>query len=230
MSTKSASLVIASALLSSAISSGHAHFADAENHGVPEDAGAWGWNKSEFVVGTVEKEEWRAKGYRVSWLDGDDVYLDPEAAFAAAQRLAQAQGTSLSISAQTLWKRMYEQGKLASRDDTRIRNVVRKVIAGNRRNIIHISASTLSPRSGPNGPNGPRPKVSAALGAEKMGRFSEAPEKTAHETGPQTVASARCGPNGPFGPQMEHKGAAEKNNLTEPPNRDDAGNEGEWSA
>ena len=101
---------------------------------------------------------------------------------------------------------MFERGKLASRDEARRRNTARRVIGGSRRNIIHILADTLCSKSDPTGPTGPRPNDTNGLRAEKMGHFSDDPEKAAHENGPQALENATSGPNGPNGPQMEHKG------------------------
>ncbi len=134
------------ALLAAAIASGQAHVADATTNEEPSDAGNWGWQRRAHTSGAVEHEEWQPKGMCVGWIEGGDLYLNPESSFAAVQRLAQAQGASLPITAQTLWKRLFEKGILASRDDARRRNVVRKVIAGSRRNAIHIFADTLLSR------------------------------------------------------------------------------------
>ena len=174
------------ALLASAISSRQAHVANAETNGTPNDAGAWGWHSSKFTAGAVEHEEWRPSGPRIGWLNGDDLYLDPDAAFAAAQRLARDQGGTLTITAQTLWKRMADQGKLISREGARQRNTVRKIIGDKRRTVIHLSASGLiCSKTGPTGPTGPRPSGINGLWAGNLGRFSEAlknrPTKPAHK-------------------------------------------------
>ena len=112
---------------------------------------------------------------------------------------------------------MYEQGKLASRDTARRRNVVRRTIAGRRRTVIHILADMLSPISGPTVPTVPRPSDINGLGAEKLGRISEAPEKPSHETGPQALENAGPGPNGTAGPQMEHKGQPSDESISDAP-------------
>ncbi len=84
--------------------------------------------------------------------------------------------------------------------------MVRRMIHGRRRTAIHIfSDGPLSPRTGPIGPTGPGPSVSAASGAENMGRLLEDGEKPAHETGPKTPENRDPGSIGPVGPQMEHK-------------------------
>ncbi len=101
---------------------------------------------------------------------------------------------------------MAEQGRLGTKDETRGRNMARRTICGRRRNVIHIfSDGPLSPRTGPNGPIGPDPSVSAASGAENMGRLFEDEEKPAHETGPKPQENRDPGSIGPIGPQMEHK-------------------------
>ena len=61
---------------------------------------------------------------------GDDLLLDPDAAFAGAQRLARDQGGALTVTAQTLWKRMVEQNLIVSRDDQRGRNIIRRTVGG----------------------------------------------------------------------------------------------------
>ena len=210
------------ALLAAAIASGQAHVVDAATNEEPADAGNWGWQRRTHTSGTVEHEEWQPKGMCVGWIDIGDLYLNPESSFAAVQRLAQAQGASLPITAQTLWKRLFEKGILASRDEARQRNIIRKVIGGNRRNAIHILADTLlSHKSGPTGPLGPRPRESAAPGAEKLGRFSGGEEKAAHENGPQPKENSGPGPNGPNGPEIEHKGPSSGETFADPE---------EWSA
>ena len=198
-------------LLGSAIATGQAYVADAATNQEPQNAAVWGWQKRTYNL----TEEWQPKGALVGWLDDDDLLLDPDAAFAAAQRLARDQGGGLTITAQTLWKRMHEQGKLASRDQSRRRNTVRKIIGARRRYVIHILAETLSAKSGPSGPTGPHPRISAAPRAEKMGHFSGHSEKVAHESGPAPQETGGPGPVGPVGPQREHKGQLSDETFTD---------------
>ena len=138
-------------LLSSAISSGQAHIAAAATNEEPRTPENWGWRKRSGPY-----PDWQPMGPLVGWLEGDGVFLDPDASFAAAQRLAQAQGGALPTTAQTLWKRLLERGMLASSDSARRRNLVRKMIGQRRRTVVHVFAhSLLGLRSGPSGPNGP---------------------------------------------------------------------------
>jgi hypothetical protein len=133
-------------LLTAAIATGDAHVADAKNDEEPDNAGHWGWRAKD---GVSEFEgpylKWYPQGKRIGWLDEDgSVLLEPGAAFAAAQRMAREQGTSLSIGQRTLWKRLAEKGLLASRDTGRDRNTTRATIAGERKTVVHVIPGVLS--------------------------------------------------------------------------------------
>lgn len=124
-------------LLTAVLTSGQAHIADATTHAAPPNPTHWGW------VGNP-RDGWRARGKRIGWLEETSLLLEPEAAFAAVQQLAQAQRLPLPLPPRTLWKRMAEAGLLASRDPVRGKNVVRWTIAGQRRYVLHLSSSVLS--------------------------------------------------------------------------------------
>ena len=64
----------------SVLVSGRAHVA-APDGTVPADPAGWGWRSD-------DKGDWRARGDRIGWLDGEDLYLEPE----AAEFLVQEQG------------------------------------------------------------------------------------------------------------------------------------------
>jgi hypothetical protein len=123
-------------LLSAAISSGKAHLADPSG-GEPEEPGSWGWER-----GTLEVEGWEyhPQGDKIGWIDKDNIYLEPDAAFAAAQKLAHAQGDSLSVTERTLRKRLQESGYLASAGITTGREslAVQRMIEGKRRSVLHM--------------------------------------------------------------------------------------------
>jgi hypothetical protein len=131
------------ALLGAAISSGRAHLADAATGAQPEDAACWGWQLTSAGSGDL-REVWRPNGERLGWIRDRDLLLEPETAFAAAQKLARDQGTSIPIKQRTLWKRLAEQGLLASRDRARGTNTVRHTIEGLRRDLLHVRASVLA--------------------------------------------------------------------------------------
>ena len=47
---------------------------------------AWGWRLKVIGTGEFQREEWQPLGGCVAWLDREDLYLEPAAAYAAAQR------------------------------------------------------------------------------------------------------------------------------------------------
>ena len=49
----------------------------------PEDAGSWGWRSEPSAESVLS--QFRPQGDRIGWIEGTDVYLEPEAAFAACQ-------------------------------------------------------------------------------------------------------------------------------------------------
>ncbi|MBI1763112.1 MAG: bifunctional DNA primase/polymerase [Acidobacteria bacterium] len=113
-------------LLQAALASGRAHLT-ALDGGQPEDREAWGWRSGE------------AQGDRIGWLEGDNLYLQPDAAFRLAQAMG-GNGEGLTITAQTLWKRLKEAGLLASVDEKRDTLKVRRVIGDRSQSVIHLSA------------------------------------------------------------------------------------------
>src|SRR5439155_983782 len=85
-----------------AMSSGRAHVAAPDGNRPNAGGGAWGWRLNAY--GTHEP-----MGDRVGWLDGEDLYLDPDAAYAAVQRLGQEIGDRIALTPQTLRKRLKER-------------------------------------------------------------------------------------------------------------------------
>ena len=165
-------------LLRSAIASGQAHVADPKSSNEPAEPANWGWRQR---TGQSVGQEWQSNGPLVGWLDGDDLLLDPDASFAAAQRLARDQGGALTITAQTLWKRMVEQGVIVSRDDKRGRNTIRKSVGRLRRSVIHIYADTFLPsKSGPSGPKSQKDADAGSIGPHgpQMGHMRQSTDES----------------------------------------------------
>jgi hypothetical protein len=125
-------------LLRSALASWRAHVAGPNGGKPEEDEGAWGWRRNDY--GHDEPH-----GARIGWLDGDGVWLDPDASYAAAQRLGQEVGDRLAVQPQTLRKRLNERGILASTDGRRKTLTLRKSFEGQRREVLHLDRETLSP-------------------------------------------------------------------------------------
>ncbi|MGH2690291.1 MAG: hypothetical protein ACRDKW_16015, partial [Actinomycetota bacterium] len=99
---------------------------------------SWGWRRDTY--GT-----WEPKGERVGWLDGEHVYLEPDAAYAVVQRLGQEVGDRLPLTPQTLRRRLKEAGALASSETKRRMLTVRRTLEGQRREVLHLHKETLSP-------------------------------------------------------------------------------------
>ena len=140
-------------LLVAVLSSGKGHISSAESPDrKPEDAvdaNALGWRRN--AEGT-----WHPQGPCIGWWADDGIYLEPEAAYAAAQQLGGSGGEGISVASTTLYRRMHERGLLVSVErrggETRLKP--RKSIGGKRRAILHIN-HTLSPYPAQGGPTGP---------------------------------------------------------------------------
>ncbi len=129
-------------LLAGVLASGRGHIAGPRGD-APEDPERWGWREATVGAGEHVRQEWRPQGHRVGWVDGFDVYLEPDAAYAAANNLAREQSDGLAISARTLRKRLHERGLLASTDTEREVLTVRKTLEGKRREVMHLRAASL---------------------------------------------------------------------------------------
>jgi len=122
-------------LLRSALAAGQAHIAD--RHGMaPESADRWGWRPKPTGRG------WLPQGSRIGWLAGGDVFLESGASYRAAQELAGSE--SLPISALTLHRRLRQRGLLAGVDAGRQMLLVRRVLEGCSREVLHIKQSDLA--------------------------------------------------------------------------------------
>lgn len=122
-------------LLSSALGSGSAHVAN--RHGeAPEHASAWGWRshpQSRVLV---------PEGSRIGWVNGEDLFLDINAACQVVQRMTSANREPVSLSPRTLTKRLHERGLLKSTEKAPRGTLrVRRVLEDTRRMVLHLSAS-----------------------------------------------------------------------------------------
>jgi hypothetical protein len=141
------------ALIRSAIASGAAHVA-APDGTAPADPALWGWQHRIVGAGLSERSEWQARGSCIGWLSGDDLYLDPAASYAVAQRLGTAGAGGLTVQARTLHKRLHHAGYLRTVDATRGRLTVRLSPRGaegddeptrrdRRLDVLHFAAASL---------------------------------------------------------------------------------------
>ena len=80
-----------------------------------------------------------SQGDQIGYLDGDDLYLIPDASYQVAQRGASGEG--VGVNSKTLAKRMDEKGLLRSKEPGR--NTAKKVLAGARRYVLHLHKNSL---------------------------------------------------------------------------------------
>ncbi len=130
-------------LLTSAVASGRAHVADADGT-APENADAWGWRERSVGSGRLEQVEWQPQGDRVGWIDGDDLLLDSDAAYRAAQQMTSGDG--LPIQPRTLWKRMDERKLLRHKDPPHLK--IKRIVGGTRRRVLSLATAYLAPAVG----------------------------------------------------------------------------------
>lgn len=128
-------------LLAGAMSSGRAHVAAPDGKRPNAGGGTWGWRLNAY--GTHEP-----MGDRVGWLEGEDLYLDPDAAYAAVQRLGQEIGDRIALTPQTLRKRLKERGILATCETQRRMLTVRRTLEGQRREVLHLQREALCASTG----------------------------------------------------------------------------------
>jgi hypothetical protein len=127
-------------LLRSVFVSGRAHLA-APDGGWPRNPQDWGWREYYTESGQME---WRPCGDRIGWLDGEDILLQPDAAFVAVKRAADHGGDGINISQKTLHKRLHERGYLASVDSGRHTLTIRRTIGGVRHDVLHLRIESLT--------------------------------------------------------------------------------------
>jgi len=129
--------------LGSLLISGQAHLearSGGEPHRAPESCG---WRRNSMA-------KWEPLGARIGWVEEEDLYLDPIAAFRVVQIAGRDVGEVLTVSEQTLKKRLHEKRLLASVDVKRQTLTVRRTIGGSSKDVLHLLRSTLLPEA-PNG-------------------------------------------------------------------------------
>lgn len=125
------------ATLRTLLTSGRAHLA-AMNGSEPELApGSCGWRRN--------GDRWSPQGDRVGWIDGEDIYLDPKAAYRLVQAAGRDSGEALVVTEQTLKKRLREKNLLASVDQNRETLTIRKRIEGCGKDVLRLHRGVLLP-------------------------------------------------------------------------------------
>jgi hypothetical protein len=197
-------------LVFSAFSSKKAHVTSTAGS-EPDDPEEWGWTSRTIGTGTYERDEWIPHGNSIGWVDDNgNLFLNPNEAFAAVQRLSKDQGTSLSITATILWKRLDERGYIASKEPSQKRIPIRKIFGKRRYYVLHINYSSfLCPKNDPTDPiDPPSPKQTDFL-PKSMDHYYLETEKPIHKTDPQTKENQCPGSIGSNGSEIRGNNARE---------------------
>jgi len=144
--------------LQAALSSGKAHVCDATTGLVPYDPQHWGWKQSSIYYNVADNSHspWSASGDKIGWLNGNELFLQPENAFGVAQTMARNQNDSLPLSKATLLRRMAE-GKWIRQDSDKKTTLKRTILGKRQRVIVFPSANSVLSI-----------EKSGALGAEEL--------------------------------------------------------------
>lgn len=111
------------------------------NGDVPDNPERYGWRAKIIGTGDYARLEYQPQGRCIGWIAGDEVYLQPEQAYAEARRLAEAQGEPFTMSRATLQQRLYERKLLRARE---VRHLSpKRQIQGRRVRVLVIGAETL---------------------------------------------------------------------------------------
>lgn len=122
-------------LLAAALESGAAHLADPTSGSAPSEARRYGWRRDD------DGRSW-PQGTLIGYVEDDEVYLIPLAAYGVARRLGEQTDHRLTIQDSTLRKRLHQAGHLATTEgDGRL--TVRKQWAGTERRYLHLTVGSL---------------------------------------------------------------------------------------
>ncbi len=127
-------------LLAAALASGKAHLASMEGY-EPSNPQAAGWKRVALETDDY-LARYQSQGSRIGWTDEDEVYLQPDTAFTVAQQMAREMGDPITVSAQTLRKRMKDEGVLRIDEGRRHRFTIRKNIEGKRHEVLCLPLNT----------------------------------------------------------------------------------------
>lgn len=109
-----------------------------KNGGIPKDAPTYGWQVQEHHG---DMPTYSAHGIKVGWIDvaEDELYIDPNLINAIKTR----SNNRLSVTNQTLIKRLVESGIIARKDTARNRNTVRMVLEGHSTQVLVLRLSAI---------------------------------------------------------------------------------------
>ena len=127
-------------LIRGCLVSGRAHLASRTGTAPEWSPESCGWRGDSLARLTPQ-------GNCIGWIDGENVYLEPTAAYQCVQHSGRDTSEVLAVSASTLKKRLREKGLLASADEKRQTHTIRRTICGSSRDVLHFRRSTLLPEA-----------------------------------------------------------------------------------
>lgn len=127
-------------MIRNAIGNRRAHLVGLNGEAPDGNALVWGWQRR---LRTTTGDDIDPCGNPIGWVDGDQVFLDPDASVALAYKLADELREPILVSRHALSKSLAERGFLTTTDKARKTNTIRKVISGQRREVYCLRASTL---------------------------------------------------------------------------------------
>lgn len=124
-------------LITSALGSGAAYLAgiDGSEPVMPE---AHGYRVRSVGTGDYEREEWQPQGDKIGWRVGEDIYLNPKAAYNVAQKVAKDE--PLEVSESSLRKRLFEAHLLKTTQKSKGRDTYtnRRLLESVRHEVLHF--------------------------------------------------------------------------------------------
>ncbi len=140
------------ALLRGALTAGKAHIADIGGHAPRGCPAAFGWRASDKGVPPGDRDAavamgWTPLGDLIGWVEGDDLYLEPESAYRMVQVMARDQQQALPVSRRMLQKSLHEAGMLKSTDKGKSRDthIIRKTCGGVQQlPVLHLWSRSMT--------------------------------------------------------------------------------------
>lgn len=192
----------------SALSSGKAYLSDRDG-GVPDRsiAAAYGWRRSNPGETASPTPDWKPLGIHIGWVDGCSTYLDPHAAIKAANEMSTETGRIL-FSVQTLGGHLKARDMLQSWDEGRGKVLVRRVLEGAQKKILHLRPGLLIAGA------------SGAIGASDGPNEDDDPEGFEAEEEEPEEAEQGLGGGVPPEVEAEHGSSQEEQGSEFPPSLD----------
>ena len=128
-------------LIHAGLASGRCHVypLDGKKPSPSEDMTAKGWQLRTFGNEFNARQDWYECGPRIGRFEHDNLYLDPEAAYATVQEFAHHQGQPIQVSQRTLYKALNQKGFILSKDPDGKRLTIKKLLPdGKRPRFLHI--------------------------------------------------------------------------------------------